>query len=244
VAVDVQNSTSAGLGGVTDAIGGILGGRARSKVPKLDTKTNRVTARVQLTARLINASTGATIISQATGFAEDAKLSNVKVNGRGASDLTSSKAGSDPYIRAALQEAAQSLSRELAAKIVSGLAVTTTSTNLVSPLGTAAPVVAGSQTVVETKKAHVPLPSEVGIVWKADGTTLTFFLSPGASIRSGETYEVHRAEIATHPVTGKAVALGQKIGTVQVSTHSAEYGRGTYNGQPVKTDDRIVTIGK
>jgi hypothetical protein len=237
VAVDVQNSTSAGVGGVTDAIGGILGGRARSRVPKLDTKTNRVTARVQLTARLINASTGATIISQATGFAEEAKLANMKVNGQGASDLTSSKAGSDPYIMAALQEAAKSLSEEFAAKIAAGLPATTTRTNGVAP----GP---GSPTAVEPKKAHVPLPGEVGVVWKADGTTLTFFLSPGASIRSGETCEVQRPEIAIHPVTGKAVALGQKIGTVQVSTPSGEYGRGTYSGQPVKADDRIVAIGK
>jgi hypothetical protein len=182
------------------------------------------------------------MISQATGFTDDAKLANIKVNGRGASDVTSSKAGSDPYIRAALQKAAESLSREFAAKIAAGLPATTIATNAQS--GTAAPVVTGNPSVVEPKKAHVPLPGEVGVVWKADGTTLTFFLSPGASIRPGETYEVQRAEIATHPVTGKAVAFGQKIGTVQVSTQSVEYGRGTYSGPPVKADDRVVAINK
>jgi len=244
VAVDIQNSTSAGLGGVTDAINGILNGHTRTKVPKLDTKTNRVSARVQLTARLINASTGATTMLQATGFANDAKLANVKVNGRGASDLTSSKAGSDPYIRAAVHNAAEKLSRDFTDKIAAGLPPTTRTTNAVAQSGIAPPAGTGSPIVGEPKKTHVPLPGEVGVVWKADGSTLTFFLSPGANIRPGETYEVHRAEIATNPITGKTVALGQKIGTVQVSTPSTEYARGTYSGEPVKAEDRVIANGK
>jgi curli biogenesis system outer membrane secretion channel CsgG len=235
VALDVQKSTSSGIGGITDAIGGIIGRKA--KIPKIDTKTDSISARVQLMAKLINTATGATMISQGSGFAEDETLANIKVNGRGTSDVNASRTGSDPYIRAALQQAVDSISQELAGKI----AATPQTHTTVSPPGAelaATPRVASQ----EQRNAHVPLANEVGVVWKADGAALIFFISPGVNVRPSEMYEVQRPEMATHPITGKVVAMGQKIGSVEVTTQSGEYGRGTYRGEPVKPDDRVVAV--
>ena len=230
--VNAGNASSSGLGGWTEAIGGVIGPRAARKMPRVDTRTDKLFATVRLTAKLIDVSTGGIVFAVGNGSADHTKLSRLKVNNRGGSISSGSNSASDPLIRLAIADAVQVLATELTMKL--------------QTFRSAAPMVpqqALSSTPAQAKPpAHVPVHQEVGIAHKLDGSMLTLLLLPAKEVLVGRTYEVQRPEFVVHPVTGKTIALGKRVGTVVVTARFDDVATGTYKGEPVQNTDRVVAL--
>jgi hypothetical protein len=224
--VDDKQATE-GIGGKITSGLGILGNKT-----KVDTAKTNVEAHVELTSQIISTVTGQTLTgSQSKGAFAKQVQGNLQVGtdstGKGSS--SSSNSGSDPFIRAALQQAVHDVAERFA---VGGASAPRLNTTPQTPSVTKAAAPAQEQ--------YVSLPDELGNVRRLDGTTLSFFVAPGVKLTVGDVLAVQHPESSLNPRTGKPVLVGETIGSLKLTTVKGETAEGTYEGKPVTDKDRVV----
>jgi curli biogenesis system outer membrane secretion channel CsgG len=224
--LSLEQHSASGPGGVGRAIGGAL-----KRLPDVTAESTTVTAKVQLAADVISATTGRILASyHGEGAVKKQIAGKIQIDNQGPTGNSTSKIGYDPYLRQALQDAVSKIGSQFSSVYAS-----------VPRAPNVAPV--GATTNPPEPKAerdYVALPDEVGNVFKVDGDTMTFFVAPGAKIASGDILEVQHPEIARNPRTGKPAAIGQALGHLKVSQVSGDTGRGNYEGKPATDQDRLV----
>jgi hypothetical protein len=231
--LSAQQQTSAGPGGLANAVGGVIPGFGK-KQPKMNTDNTTVDVKVEITAEMISTVTGQILAShRADGEAKKQVSGKIQVNNQGTNDTSASKSGFDPYVREALLGAVKQVGLQFAATYVSAPRAPKTTV-----LASSNPAVNGPQATTESE--YLALADEVGNVGKVDGQTITFFAAPGAKIAAGDVLTVQHPEIVKNPRTGKPAVIGEDLGTLTVTSVSGETGRGTYQGKPVTNLDRLV----